>query len=72
MNPLIIETMLQEKRKEMLEQTTRRRLISLYNAANPSFRDRFLSKLGELLIQLGTRIKKGADGRLQLGTNLCQ
>lgn len=72
MNPLIIETMLQEKRKEMLEEAGRRRLISLYNAANPRFRDRFLSKLGELLILFGTRIKKGADGRLQLETNACQ
>lgn len=72
MNPLIIETMIQEKRKEMLEEAGKKRLISLYNAANPSFGDRLLLMFGELLIRLGTRIKKSADERLHLETTLCQ
>jgi hypothetical protein len=53
MNPLLLEVMLKEKRRDMLEEAKRQRLVAIYNKDNPGRRARFQLALGDFLIQLG-------------------
>jgi hypothetical protein len=58
MNPLFLDVMLKEKRRDLLQEADRQRLVAIYNANNPGLRARFELALGNLLIRLGKRIKR--------------
>ena len=46
MNPYVMEVLLQEKRREMLAEAERSRLIAEYNGTKPKFNEKVLTKLG--------------------------
>jgi hypothetical protein len=58
MNPLLLEVMLKEKRRDMLEEAERQRLVAIYNHDNPGWRARFQLALGDFLIRLGKKLKR--------------
>jgi hypothetical protein len=58
MNPLLLEVMLKEKRRDMLEEAKRQRLVAIYNNDNPGRRARFQLALGDFLIRLGEKLKR--------------
>ena len=73
MNPLLLELALKEKRREMLDEAGRQRLIAIYNANNPGFRARYQLALGDLLIRLGEKLKSRYAARsLDLPDDLCR
>jgi hypothetical protein len=56
MNPYILDMMLRERRREMLEDAARLRLLAAYKANSPSRRDKVLARLGEYLIAIGEKL----------------
>ncbi len=70
MNPLLLDVLLKEKRREMLEEANRQRLVAIYNAGHPGFRARFQLALGDFLIQLGEKIKRRYARPLKMGEEL--
>ncbi|MGB3223143.1 MAG: hypothetical protein WBB23_10105 [Desulforhopalus sp.] len=72
MNPLLLETMLKEKRRELLEEAERQRLVAIYNADNPGWWAKFQLILGDLLIHQGERIKARYSRPLALDTDICR
>jgi hypothetical protein len=71
MNPLLLEIILKEKRRELLEEAERQRLVALHNDDNPGRRARLQLALGEFLIRLGEKIKRRSRRRLDLEKDLC-
>ena len=71
MNPLILEEMIKEKRREFLQEADRQRLLAIYNANNPGIRARFELALGDFLIRLGKKIKRRYVKPLDLDKDLC-
>ncbi len=57
MNPLLLEVILKEKRRALLEEAARQRLIAAYNSRYPGLRARFRLSFGDFLIRLGNKIK---------------
>ena len=72
MNPLLLELALKEKRREMLDEAGRQRLVAIYNANNPGFRARFQLALGDVLIRLGEKLKSRYARPLDLPDDLCR
>ena len=66
MNPYIIETMLNEKREEMLQEAKRLRLIAAYNNHTQTKRAKVLSALGAKLIRAGEKLQQRYGERLEL------
>lgn len=58
MNPYILETILKEKREDMLREAERQRLIAQYEAGQPQIRSRIATAIGNILIRLGEGLKK--------------
>jgi hypothetical protein len=71
MNPLLLEVMLKEKRRDLLQEADRQRLLAIYNANNPGLRARVELALGDVLIRLGEKIKRRYARPLELGEDLC-
>ncbi len=71
MNPLLLEVMLKEKRRDLLQEADRQRLVAIYNANNPGLRARVELALGDFLIRLGEKIKRRYARPLELGEDLC-
>jgi hypothetical protein len=71
MNPLLLEIILKEKRRELLEEAERQRLVALHNDDNPGRRARLQLALGEFLIRQGEKIKRRSRRRLDLEKDLC-
>ncbi len=71
MNPLLLELTLKEKRRDLLEEADRQRLIALYNAANPGWRARFQLALGDCLIRLGEKLKRRYTRPVDLNDDFC-
>ncbi len=72
MNPLLLETMLKEKRRELLEEAARQRLVATYNAANPGWRAKSQLALGDFLIRMGEKMKARYSQPLALGNDICR
>lgn len=72
MNPLLLDVMLKEKRRDLLNEADRQRLVSIYNAANPGRRAQFRLALGNALIQLGKKIQGCNKRQLALENDLCR
>jgi len=72
MNPLLLEIMLKEKRRDLLEEADRQRLVAIYNDNNPNWRARFQIALGDVLIRLGEKIKRRNIRPLDLANDLCR
>lgn len=66
MNPYITELMIKERRREMLEEAERLRLIAAYEANRQTHKARFLTALGEKLIALGERLKRRYGQNVEL------
>jgi hypothetical protein len=58
MNPYLMEVMLKEKKREMLIEAERLRLLAAYEANRQSRKSRLLSALGELLITVGEKLTR--------------
>jgi hypothetical protein len=58
MNPYLLEMEVKERRRTMLEEAERRRLVALYNAHHRSRADRLVLALAELLIRSGERLRR--------------
>ena len=71
MNPLLLEVILKEKRRDLLDEADRQRLIAIYNANNPGQREKFRIALGHLLIRLGEKIQGRNRRPLDLENDLC-
>jgi hypothetical protein len=67
MNPLLFDVMLKEKRRDLLEEAERQRLVAIYNADNPGRRAELQRALGDFLIRLGEKLKDRATRPLGLG-----
>jgi hypothetical protein len=72
MNPLLLEVILKEKRRELLEEADRQRLVAIYNADNPGWRARFQIALGDALIRLGEKIKHRSTRPFAIDNDLCR
>jgi hypothetical protein len=57
MNPFLLEMLVQEKRREMLEEAKRQRLLAVYNTSNLSGLKRLQLTLGNFFIRFGERLK---------------
>jgi hypothetical protein len=71
MNPLLLETMLREKRREFLEEAARQRLVAIYNADNPGWWAKSQLVLGDFLIRLGEKMKARYSRPLVLDNDVC-
>ena len=72
MNPLLLEVLLKEKRRALLEEAARQRLIAAYDSRHPGLRARFQLALGDFLIRLGNKIKRRYTGSLELKSDFCR
>lgn len=72
MNPYYMEKMIEEKRREMLAEAERLRLVAVYNAHNPGRIDRLLLALGEMLISMGENLKRRHGRPADLEAKLCR
>lgn len=73
MNPYVIETLLREKREDLLREAERQRLIARYEAANPSKKAIIMTALGRKLVNLGEKLQEryGRDAQLTLTARAC-
>lgn len=69
MNPLIVEMMIKERHREMLQEAKRQRLVALYEARYLPRRAKLLIGLGDLLIQLGEKLKHRYQHETALSPN---
>ncbi len=69
MNPYLIEILLKERRREMLEEASRQRLIKFYNDRHEKRVGKLLLALANLLINIGEKLKHryAPDERLAEG-----
>lgn len=70
MNPLLIETIVNEKKLEAQEHSRRCRLISDYNRANPGYIARSVLVVGNLLVQMGTALQRASGRHLAMKEEL--
>lgn len=69
MNPYILEVIVQEKRREMLEEANRRQLLRAYRATRPNRLAGTLAALGEKLIFWGEKLKYRYGCNMSADTN---
>ncbi len=72
MNPYLLEFELKERRREMLAEAERQRLVSLCNARFPTKIDKFFLALADLLIVLGENLKRRHAHPQLLADDLCR
>ena len=72
MNPYLLEFELKERRREMLEEAMRQRLVALFNGRYQQKKDRFYLLLAELLIGLGEYLKRRHSHGEALTNGLCR
>jgi len=70
MNQFMYDVMLKEKRRELLEEAERQRLVALHHAANTDNAGRLAElqrALGDFLIRLGEKLKTRAGRPIGFG-----
>lgn len=72
MNPYYMDQMIKEKRRETEAESSRLRLVAIYNAHNPGLGDRLLLALGNTLIKLGEHLKRRCAPPAELEAKLCR
>jgi len=72
MNPYLLEMEVKERRRAMLEEAKRRRLVALYNADNRGRTDRLILALAEWLIRSGERLRRRHGQPPPLAHGLCR
>ena len=72
MNPYLLEFELKERRREMLKEARRQRLVGLFNARYQQKTDKFFLLLAELLISLGEHLKRRHSHGQALASGLCR
>ncbi len=71
MNPLIIDTIIQERKLEAQAYSEECRLVSLYNRANPGIIARTLLFIGKVLVKFGYALQQCGNRNLAIKENLC-
>lgn len=66
MNPYIIETILREKRADMLKEAERQRLVAQYEAGQQDQKGKLAIALGDILIRLGEKLKSRYSSKVEL------
>lgn len=66
MNPYEMEVLLQEKRREMLAEAERLRLVAEYDGNRPNMSEKVLKKLGEWLIAIGEKLTHRYDHKFEI------
>lgn len=66
MNPYLLDVMVREKHREMLEEAEQLRLIAAYEAMHPSLWVRSHVVLGNFFIRFGERLKQRYSSQLFL------
>lgn len=69
MNPYVMEVLLQERRREMLAEAERLRLIAEYNGNRPNLREKVLKKIGEWLIAIGEKLTHRYDHKFEISAH---
>jgi hypothetical protein len=72
MNPYLLEFELRERRRQMLEEARRQRLIALFNGRLQQKSDKFFLRLAELLIRFGEHLKRRHSHGEALTSGLCR
>ena len=72
MNPYLLEFEIKERRREMLEEARRQRIVALFNARYQQKSDKFFLLLAELLIGLGEYLKRRHSHDEVLTSGLCR
>jgi len=72
MNPFIVEMTVKERRREMLEESERLRLVALYNANNTEPKGRIAIALGNFLIRTGQKLKLRYEQEIETTGQLCK
>jgi hypothetical protein len=71
MNPIIMEMMIKEKRRDMLQEAERLRLVALYETDNPPKKERIIIALSDLLIRTGEKLKQRHCQTPEISTSTC-
>lgn len=69
MNYFTVEMMLKEKRKDMLQEAKRLRMVSDYERSMRNRKGAFGLHVAELLIRLGESMRKRYDRKVELPSN---
>lgn len=68
MNPYLMEVMLKERKREMLIEAERMRLLAAFEASRKKQKSRLLNGLGELLIAAGEKLTRRQSHEHKLPT----
>lgn len=71
MNPLIIDTIIREKKLEAQAYSEKCRMVSFYNRANPGLMARTQLIIGKILVKFGYALQKSGNRNLALKDELC-
>lgn len=71
MNPLIIDTIVNEKKLEAKAYSEECRLVSLYNRVNPGIMARTALFIGKVLVKFGYALQQGANRSPAMKEKLC-
>jgi hypothetical protein len=72
MNPYLLEMELRQRRREMIEEARRLRLVALYNAQNNQRNsNRLMLAIADVLINLGETLKRRHGQIPALSPSLC-
>jgi len=72
MHPYIVETIVKEKQREMLEEAARLRLLASAQMHEASFVDRMWLSLGNVLVRFGHRLQHRYGGAVYLTKKVCE
>jgi hypothetical protein len=72
MNPYLLEFELKERRRQLLDEANRQRLVNLCNARYPKKADKLFLALADLLISLGENLKRRHGHPQVLTDDLCR
>ncbi|MCP4337602.1 MAG: hypothetical protein GY799_01645 [Desulfobulbaceae bacterium] len=71
MNPFLLDAMVKEKHREMLEEAQQQRLLAAYDAMHPSLWVRFHVILGNFFIRFGERLKQRYSSQFLFNSEFC-
>lgn len=72
MNPYLLEMEIKERRRTMLEEAERQRLVGIYNAHVRRRTDKLALILADLLIRSGESLRRRHGQPLDLDRQLCR
>ena len=69
MSPMIYYENVKARREDLLREAEKERLIKIALAGQPTFSDRFQTKMGELLIKAGDKLQITKDSAAESYSN---